>query len=145
MVSMWVRFRLILPLILFGVIMGVIMGVPRAHAIDPGEALSDPVLEQRARSLTLELRCMVCQNQSIDDSDAELARDLRRLVRERISAGDTDSEIRSMIVARYGEFALFRPPVSEKTYLLWAAPFFLLLFGFLVIWRMMRRMSASKG
>ncbi len=141
MVSMRVRFRLILLFILCGVI----MGVPRAQAIDPGEALSDPVLEQRARSLTLELRCMVCQNQSIDDSDAELARDLRRLVRERISAGDTDAEIRSMIVARYGEFALFRPPVSEKTYLLWAAPFFLLLFGFLVIWRMMRRMSASKG
>ncbi|MBN8532644.1 MAG: cytochrome c-type biogenesis protein CcmH [Rhizobiales bacterium] len=93
-----------------------------ARAVQPGEQLPDPAQEARARKLSGELRCLVCQNQSIDDSDAELARDLRRLVRERISAGESDNAIRQFLVARYGEFVLLRPPVNAKTVLLWSLP-----------------------
>lgn len=100
-----------------------------ALAVQPGEQLADPAQEKRARKLSSELRCLVCQNQSIDDSDAELARDLRRLVRERISAGESDSAIRQFLVARYGEFVLLRPPVNAKTVLLWSLPAFGLLAG----------------
>lgn len=122
---------------------GVLGFIAPAYGLDPGEALSDPVLEKRARAMTSELRCMVCQNQSIDDSDAELARDLRRLVRERLLAGDSDDDIRAMIVSRYGEFALFRPPVSAKTYALWLAPFVLLGLGFFILWRMIGRRTSA--
>lgn len=100
-----------------------------AVAVQPGEQLADPAQEARARRLSAELRCLVCQNQSIDDSDAELARDLRRLVRERISAGESDSAIRQFLVARYGEFVLLRPPVNAKTLLLWGLPALGLLAG----------------
>jgi cytochrome c-type biogenesis protein CcmH len=100
-----------------------------ARAVQPGEQLPDPAQEARARKLSGELRCLVCQNQSIDDSDAELARDLRRLVRERISAGESDSAIRQFLVARYGEFVLLRPPVNAKTVLLWSLPALGLLAG----------------
>ncbi len=116
--------------------------VTPSYGLDPGEALRDPVLEKRARALAAELRCMVCQNQSIDDSDAELARDLRRLVRERLVAGDSDQKIRAMIVERYGEFALFRPRVSAKTYVLWGMPFALLMLGLLVLWRLLAKRPA---
>ena len=98
----------------------VLSGTPMA--VQPGEQLKDAAQEARARKLSAELRCLVCQNQSIDDSDAELARDLRRLVRERISAGDSDSAIRQFLVARYGEFVLLRPPFSFSTALLWSLP-----------------------
>ncbi|MGL5448116.1 MAG: cytochrome c-type biogenesis protein [Rhabdaerophilum sp.] len=97
-------------------------GAGVALAVQPGEQLADPAQEARARKLSAELRCLVCQNQSIDDSDAELARDLRRLVRERISAGESDRTIRQFLVARYGEFVLLRPPVNTKTILLWSLP-----------------------
>lgn len=100
-----------------------------ALAVQPGEQLKDPAQEARARKLSAELRCLVCQNQSIDDSDAELARDLRRLVRERISAGDSDSAIRQFLVARYGEFVLLRPPFSASTALLWSLPAIALIGG----------------
>ncbi len=100
-----------------------------AFAVQPGEQLKDPAQEARARKLSAELRCLVCQNQSIDDSDAELARDLRRLVRERISAGDSDSAIRQFLVARYGEFVLLRPPFSLSTALLWTLPAIALIGG----------------
>jgi cytochrome c-type biogenesis protein CcmH len=100
-----------------------------ALAVQPGEQLPDPAQEARARKLSGELRCLVCQNQSIDDSDAELARDLRRLVRERISAGESDGAIRQFLVARYGEFVLLRPPVNAKTLLLWSLPALGLLAG----------------
>jgi len=100
-----------------------------AYAVQPGEQLKDPEQEARARKLSAELRCLVCQNQSIDDSDAELARDLRRLVRERISAGDSDSTIRQFLVARYGEFVLLRPPFSASTALLWSLPALALIGG----------------
>jgi cytochrome c-type biogenesis protein CcmH len=100
-----------------------------AFAVLPDEVLSDPVLEARARSLSAELRCMVCQNQSIDDSNADLARDLRILVRERLTAGDTDGEVIDFVVARYGEFVLLKPRFNPRNALLWGAPFVLLLCG----------------
>ena len=97
-----------------------------AHAIDPGEALGDPVLEARARALSVEFRCLVCQNQSIDDSDAPLARDLRAMVRTRLLAGDSDQDIRAAVTARYGEFVLFRPRFGGPTAVLWLLPLLLL-------------------
>lgn len=100
-----------------------------ALAVDAGERLDDPVLEERARTLSQELRCLVCQNQSIDDSDAPLAKDLRVLVRDRLTAGDTDEEVMSYIVDRYGEFVLLRPPLRTGTVLLWVSPFLVLLIG----------------
>ncbi|MBX3597070.1 MAG: cytochrome c-type biogenesis protein CcmH [Rhizobiaceae bacterium] len=98
-------------------------------AVQPDEVLKDPVLEARARSLSAGLRCMVCQNQSIDDSNADLARDLRILVRERLQAGDTDAEVLDYVVARYGEFVLLRPRFSWGNALLWLTPAILLLAG----------------
>ncbi len=109
-----------------------------AHAIAPGEALSDPQLEARARALSAELRCLVCQNQSIDDSDAELARDLRHLVRDRLQAGETDDEIRTAVVARYGEFVLFRPQFGGHTFLLWMTPLIILFLGGFWAYRLLR-------
>jgi cytochrome c-type biogenesis protein CcmH len=97
-----------------------------AYAIDPQDRLTDPALETRAREISAELRCLVCQNQSIDDSDAPLARDLRRIVRERIEAGDTNSAVIDFVVARYGEFILLRPRLGLHTILLWIAPIVLL-------------------
>ena len=92
-----------------------------ALAVQPDEILSDPALEARARDLSKELRCMVCQNQSIDDSEAPLARDLRLLVRERLTKGDSNGQVIQFLVARYGEFVLLKPPVELHTLLLWAA------------------------
>lgn len=97
-----------------------------AFAVQPDEILKDPALESRARALSQELRCMVCQNQSIDDSDAPLARDLRVLVRERLTAGDSDRQVIDYLVSRYGEFVLLRPRLSMHTLLLWIAPFVVL-------------------
>jgi cytochrome c-type biogenesis protein CcmH len=105
-----------------------LFGVP-ALAVQPDEILKDPALESRARALSQELRCMVCQNQSIDDSDAPLAKDLRVLVRERLSAGDSDNQVIDFLVARYGEFVLLKPRVTAHTLLLWLAPFAALLIG----------------
>lgn len=100
-----------------------------AAAVNPDEVLDDPALEERARDLSLNLRCLVCQNQSIDDSNAELARDLRLLVRERLEAGDSDEEVIDYIVSRYGEFVLLTPRFSLQTLLLWGAPVLILLIG----------------
>lgn len=105
------------------------VAVPPAMAVEPGEALSDPALEARARALSKELRCMVCQNQSIDDSEAPLARDLRMLVRERLQAGESDRQVIDFLVARYGEFVLLRPRFSWHTALLWLGPAALLVIG----------------
>lgn len=107
-------------------------------ALQPDEILSDPALERRARSLSAELRCLVCQNQSIDDSDAPLARDLRLLVRERLVAGDTDEEVRDYVVARYGEFVLLRPPFSFETLLLWFMPLLVLAIAIAILWTSFR-------
>lgn len=100
-----------------------------ALAVLPQEILDDPALEERARSLSAGLRCMVCQNQSIDDSDAELARDLRLLVRERLVAGETDAEVIDYVVSRYGEFVLLKPRFSLRNTILWASPVILLMVG----------------
>jgi cytochrome c-type biogenesis protein CcmH len=102
-------------------------------AVEPDEVLSNPALEARARAISKELRCMVCQNESIDESQAPLARDLRLLVRRRIMAGDSDAQILNFLVSRYGEFILLRPPLSWNTVALWGAPPALLLFGILLI------------
>lgn len=106
-----------------------LMAAPANAALDPDEVLDDPVLEDRARGLSAELRCMVCQNQSIDDSNAELARDLRVLVRERILAGDSDEEVIEYVVSRYGEFVLLRPSFNMRNAALWASPVLLILGG----------------
>jgi cytochrome c-type biogenesis protein CcmH len=100
---------------------------PPARAVEPSEILKDPALESRARKLSAELRCVVCQNQSIDDSNAPLAKDLRVLVRERLVAGDSDRQVLDFVVARYGEFVLLRPPIGAHTIMLWAAPLLVLL------------------
>ncbi len=100
-----------------------------AFAVNPDEVMADPALEARARALSAQLRCMVCQNQSIDDSNAELAKDLRVLVRERIKDGDSDEAVIDYVVSRYGEFVLLNPRFETKTLLLWGAPFVLLLAG----------------
>ena len=114
-----------------------------ALAVQPDEVLGDPVLESRARTISAELRCMVCQNQSIDDSDAPLARDLRFLVRERLVAGDDDKAVVDFVVARYGDFVLLRPPLNAHTLLLWGAPFAILLFALLFLWRRVRQKTAE--
>jgi cytochrome c-type biogenesis protein CcmH len=114
-----------------------------AFAVQPDEMLADPALEARARALSRQLRCMVCQNQSIDDSDAPLARDLRLLVRERIQAGDSDAQVIAFLVARYGEFVLLKPPFAWNTALLWGAPFGVLAIGALVAFVSLRRRPAE--
>jgi cytochrome c-type biogenesis protein CcmH len=114
-----------------------------ALAVQPDEILADPALETRARALSRELRCMVCQNQSIDDSDAPLARDLRILIRERLVAGDTDGEVIDFVVARYGEFVLLKPPFAPHTWILWLASPVLLGLGALGIIAAQRRRSRA--
>jgi len=116
-----------------------------ALAVLPGEQLADPALEARARALSAELRCMVCQNQSIDDSDAELAHDLRVLVRERIAAGDTDEQVLAYVVSRYGEFVLLRPRFSLRNALLWGTPVVLLSAGVIAIVLGARRRKAARA
>jgi cytochrome c-type biogenesis protein CcmH len=116
------------------------LGGPAAHAVEPSERLADPVLEARARALSEELRCLVCQNQSIDESNADLAHDLRVLLRQRLTAGDTDRQVLDYVVARYGVFVLLDPPFLPATYLLWLAPPLLVLgAGALVVVRARRR------
>ena len=110
-----------------------------ALAVQPDEILKDPALEARARDLSRELRCMVCQNQSIDDSEAPLARDLRLLVRERLTKGDSDSQVLDFLVARYGEFVLLKPPLELHTLLLWGLPPVALLAGMLALVVLARR------
>ncbi|HXV00841.1 MAG TPA: cytochrome c-type biogenesis protein [Caulobacteraceae bacterium] len=100
-----------------------------AAAADPGERLADPAREARARSLFRETRCLVCQGESIDESDAALAADLRRAIRERVGAGQSDDEVRAFLVARYGDFVLFRPRLTLTNALLWSAPFVVALAG----------------
>jgi len=110
----------VLQRLLFALMLACVSAGP-ALAVQPHEVLDDPALETRARDLSTGLRCLVCQNQSIDDSDAPLAKDLRVLVRERLKAGDSDAEIIDYVVARYGEFVLLKPRLSPHTWLLWFA------------------------
>ncbi|WP_133772316.1 cytochrome c-type biogenesis protein [Enterovirga rhinocerotis] len=111
---------------MIGLVCGLVLGAASALAVQPDEVLPDKALESRARAISAEIRCVVCQNQSIDDSDAPLARDLRVLVRERLKAGDNDAAIRSFIVERYGAFVLLRPPVNAQTLVLWFGPLVIL-------------------
>lgn len=125
-------------------VVAVMSGAPAAYAVQPDEIMADPAKEARARELSKELRCMVCQNQSIDDSDAPLARDLRLLVRERIAGGDSDRQVIDFLVARYGEFVLLKPRLSPHTLLLWLLPPLALAGGGLALWVYNRR-RASPG
>src|SRR6266481_560888 len=122
----------------FVALVGLMAAIP-ALAVQPDEILKDPVLESRARTLSQELRCMVCQNQSIDDSDAPLAKDLRILVRERLSAGDSNGQVIDFLVARYGEFVLLKPRMNAHTVLLWVAPFAVLVIAALAFFLAGRR------
>ena len=126
----------------FAVLALTLMSVP-ALAVQPDEILQDPALEGRARALSQELRCMVCQNQSIDDSDAPLAKDLRVLVRERLTAGDSDTQVIDFLVARYGEFVLLKPRFSMHTLLLWLAPFGAVVIGGWGLIAFMRRRASQ--
>jgi cytochrome c-type biogenesis protein CcmH len=114
-----------------------------AHAVTPDEILKDPALETRARNLSRELRCMVCQNQSIDDSEAPLAKDLRVLVRERLTSGDSDRQVLDYLVSRYGEFVLLKPPFELHTLLLWTVSPAVLLVGIVTLLVMARRRRAA--
>ncbi len=125
------------------VLLIVLIAASAAWAVEPNEMLSDPVLEARARAISKQLRCMVCQNESIDDSQAPLAHDLRVLVRERLKAGDTDAQIISFLVSRYGEFVLLKPPLSWHTLALWGTPPGLLLLGIVMIGVVERRRRAG--
>ena len=107
----------------------VLAAAPAALAMRPGEMLSDPRQEERARAIDRELRCLVCQNENIDDSEADLAHDLRMLVRKRVLAGDSNEQVTQYIVARYGNYVLLKPPFDPETYLLWFAPLLLLVAG----------------
>ncbi|WGD49649.1 cytochrome c-type biogenesis protein CcmH [Bradyrhizobium sp. CB1650] len=120
-----------------------LLGAPAARAVQPDEIMADPAKEARARELSRELRCMVCQNQSIDDSEAPLARDLRLLVRERIAAGDSNSQVLDFLVARYGEFVLLKPRFERQTLLLWLLAPVLLGGGGLALWLQIRRRSRT--
>ncbi|WP_028746002.1 cytochrome c-type biogenesis protein CcmH [Rhizobium mesoamericanum] len=113
----------------FLLVLAVVLSSVPAFAVNPDEVLADPKLEMRARAISAELRCMVCQNQSIDDSNAELAKDLRLLVRKRLTDGDTDEQVMNYIVSRYGEFVLLKPRFEPKTILLWGAPLLLVVAG----------------
>ena len=106
---------------LLGLLLALVLTGP-AGAVDPSERLADPVLEARARTLGKSLRCLVCQNQSIDDSNADLAHDLRVLVRERLTAGDSDAQVLAFLQARYGDYVLLKPPVDPATWVLWFGP-----------------------
>lgn len=112
-------------------------------AMEPDEILPDPAKEKRARGITKELRCVVCQNQSVDDSDAPLAKDIRLIVRERIMAGETDDEVRAFVVARYGQYVLLRPPLGVDTALIWIGPFALLAIALGVAALYLRRTRAA--
>lgn len=115
-----------------------------AFAVNPDEVLADPALEARARALSAQLRCMVCQNQSIDDSNAELAKDLRLLVRERLENGDSDEAVIDYVVSRYGEFVLLNPRFETKTLILWGAPLLLFLAGASVMLISARRRTGKE-
>jgi cytochrome c-type biogenesis protein CcmH len=121
-----------------------VLACSHAWAVEPDEMLPNPALEARARAISKELRCMVCQNESIDESEAPLAHDLRVLVRQRITAGDSDAQVINFLVSRYGEFILLKPPLAWNTIALWGAPPALLLLGAVMIVAVERRRRATR-
>ena len=137
MTNLWPDFKRI---IAFAALL--ILAASGARAVTPGETLADPALEARARDISQLIRCVVCQNQSIDDSSAPLAHDLRVLVRDRLSAGDSDAEALAFIVLRYGNFVLLKPPVQSNTLLLWFGPLAFLMIAGLLFVRFLRRQAA---
>jgi len=118
-------------------------GMGTAWAVEPDEMLDDPALEQRARELSEGLRCVVCQNESIDESNADMARDMRILVRDRLKAGDSNDEVKQYLVDRYGDFVLLRPPFKPMTYLLWFGPALILIGGLAAAWSFYRRRATE--
>ena len=129
----------------FLVLLWLVAAVP-ALAVEPDEILDDPLLEQRARELSQDIRCVVCQNESIDSSNADIAKEMRLLVRERLVAGDSDPQVMDYLVDRYGDFVLLRPPMKSTTYLLWFGPAAVLLLGLIgvvVFFRQQRRAPAA--
>jgi cytochrome c-type biogenesis protein CcmH len=118
--------------VLFAVLL-LVLSVSPGFAVEPGEVLDDPVLEARARQISKGLRCVVCQNQSIDSSDADLARDMRVLVRERLVAGDSNVEVNNYMVSRYGDFVLLKPALKKSTYVLWFGPLLIIGLGILTL------------
>ena len=128
----------------FAALLFLLAAMTPALAVEPDEILADPALESRARALSTGLRCLVCQNQSIDDSDAPLARDLRLLIRERLTAGDSDAEVKAYVVSRYGDFVLLKPPFDARTLLLWLSPFILLVAGLLFLATHRRQAAAEQ-
>ena len=128
-----------------GVLLSVTIAIPEAVSFENDAPLDDPALEARARELAKHIRCLVCQNQSIFDSDADLAKDLRQIVRERIMSGESDRAITGYLVERYGDFVLLRPPVKPKTYLLWFGPAIIIFFAGAGVVRFLRRTGASGG
>lgn len=139
----WFRARRRLPHV-FGALLCIVFAMASpAYAVQPDEIMPNPVQEARARNLSRELRCMVCQNQSIDDSSAPLARDLRLLVRERITEGDSDQQVLDFLVARYGDFVLLKPPFEKSTLPLWLLTPVVLLGGGLALWGYSRRRSKA--
>lgn len=128
---------------LFALALLSLLFVAPANAVEPHEVLDDPALEARARELSKILRCLVCQNQSIDDSNAGLATDLRVLLRERLTAGDTDEDAIDYIVNRYGNFVLLKPPVQFSTLLLWFGPLLIFLLAGFIYWTMVHRKSGT--
>ncbi len=121
----------------------IFISLSSARAVNPDEVLKDAALEARARQISSELRCLVCQNQSIDISDADLAKDLRVIVRERLTAGDTDRQVFEYVVARYGEFVLLKPSFSTRNLILWGAPFGLVVLGAGVMFIVSRRQNTA--
>jgi len=134
----WFPFALIVFAVLIA--LAALMPVP-AHAVRPDEMLADPALEARAREIGKELRCLVCRNQSIDDSDADLAHDIRVLVRQRLAAGDTNAQVIAYIRSRYGDYVLLKPPFQFDTWLLWGGPAAVLLVGLVGVGRYLRRQA----
>ena len=121
-----------------------LLSMGTAMAVQPDEILDDRALEERARTISQQLRCLVCQNESIDSSNADVARDLRLIVRERLVAGDTDEEIIDFVVGRYGDFVLLNPPLRARTVLLWAAPVLMTLLGLTLIFVFFRSMGKRR-
>ena len=125
------------------IVLGLLILVSPALAVNPKEMLNDPLLEARAREISKGLRCVVCQNQSIDDSDASLARDLRIVVRDRLLAGDSDKEVTNYVVSRYGDFVLLRPPLKAATLVLWLGPLIFCLLALLALYTFFRRQNQT--
>ena len=116
-----------------------IIDIDPSFTVEPNEIISNPIYENRARDLSKGIRCLVCQNQSIDDSDSDLAKDLRRIIRKKIIQGDTDNEITQYLVDKYGNFILMKPPLYQDTYILWISPLLLMLVGITIMYFTLNR------